>query len=81
MGSPECGAAVQVYRDRGIGISPGMKIRYVVADAWEYRVEPAWRARSFDCGYYQELIDKAYVEITFAYSKKPPVKFPKVIHV
>ena len=27
------GAAVQAYRDHGIGIAPGMKIQYVVTDA------------------------------------------------
>ena len=32
------------------------------------RVEPAWCARSFDLGYYRELIDKAWGEISFAYT-------------
>ncbi len=45
------GAAVQAYRDHGIGIAPGMKIQYVVTDARRYRVEPAWCAKSFDLGY------------------------------
>ena len=35
------GAAVQAYRDHGIGIAPGMKIQYVVTDGRRYRVEPA----------------------------------------
>ena len=62
------GAAVQAYRDHGIGIAPGMKIQYVVADARQYRVEPAWCAKSIDLLFYRELIDKAYTEIRFAYS-------------
>jgi len=62
------GAAVQAYRDHGIGIAPGMKIQYVVTDARQYRVEPAWCAKSIDLLFYRELIDKAYTEIRFAYS-------------
>ncbi len=62
------GAAVQAYRDHGIGIAPGMKIQYVVTDARRYRVEPAWCAKSFDLLFYRELIDTAYTEISFAFS-------------
>ena len=61
------GAAVQAYRDHGIGIAPGMKIQYVVTDARRYQVEPAWCAKSFDSGYYRKLIEKAYAEITFVF--------------
>ena len=61
------GAAVQAYRDHSIGIAPGTKIQYVVTDARRYRVEPAWCAKSFDSGYYRELIKKAYAEITFVF--------------
>jgi DNA polymerase I len=61
------GAAVQAYRDHRVDIAPGMKIQYVVTDARRYRVETAWCAGSFDCGYYRELIDKAYAEISFAF--------------
>jgi len=57
------GAAVQAYRDHGIGIAPGMKIQFVVTDARRYRVEPAWCAKSFDHRYYRELVDKAWEEI------------------
>jgi hypothetical protein len=44
-----------------------MKIQYFVADARWYRVEPVWGAKSFDHGYYRELIDTAYSEIAFAF--------------
>jgi DNA polymerase I len=67
------GAAVQAYRDHGIGIAPGMKIRYVVADARRYRVEPAWHATAFDVLFYRGLIDKAYAEIAYAF---PPGGYP-----
>jgi len=62
------GAAVQAYRENKIEIAPGMKIQYVVTDARRYKVEPEWRASSFDVGYYRELIDKAWAEIKFAFS-------------
>jgi len=62
------GAAVQSYRDHGVGIAPGMKIQYVVTDARRYQVEPAWCANTFDISFYRGLIDKAYAEIAFAFS-------------
>jgi DNA polymerase I len=64
------GAAVQAYRDLGIGIAPGMKIQYVVTDARRYQVEPAWCAKSFDLGYYRELVNKVWKEIYFAFSRE-----------
>jgi len=63
------GAAVKAYQHHGTGIAPGMKIQYVVTDARRYQVEPAWCAKSFDHGYYRELIDKAWAEISFAFCK------------
>jgi DNA polymerase I len=61
------GAALQVYRERGRGVAPGMKIQYVVTDAKRYKVEPAGCAGSFDRVYYRQLIDKAWAEIAFAF--------------
>jgi DNA polymerase I len=61
------GTAVEAYRDSGIEIAPGMKIRYVVTDARRYQVKPAWYADSFDLQYYRGLIDKAWAEISFAF--------------
>ena len=68
------GAAVQAYRDHGIGIAPGMKIQYVVTDARRYRVEPAWCAKTFDTLFYRGLIDKAWGEISFAFPSEEPAK-------
>jgi len=62
------GAAVQAYRDRRIGIAPGMKIEYVVTDARRYIVEPAWEARAFDVLYYQRLLEKAWGELAYAFN-------------
>ncbi|MFZ0005208.1 MAG: type B DNA-directed DNA polymerase [Methanoregula sp.] len=62
------GAAVQAYRDRGVTVSPGMKIQYTVTDASRYQVAPAWCADTFDPEFYRGLLDRAYAEITFAFA-------------
>jgi DNA polymerase, archaea type len=61
------GAAVQAYRDAGVGIAPGMKISYIVRDARTYRVDPGWAAERFDLQYYRGLLDKAWNEISYAF--------------
>ena len=66
------GAAVQVYRDRGIEIAPGMKIGYIVRDARRYSVGTEWDAADFDLSYYHTLLEKAWEEIAFAF-RTPPV--------
>jgi hypothetical protein len=45
-----------------------MKISYVVRDARKYQVDPAWSAGSFDVRYYRELLDKAWGEISYAFT-------------
>jgi DNA polymerase I len=62
------GAAVQAYRDAGVGIAPGMKISYVVRDARTYCVDPEWAAERFDLPYYRGLLDKAWKEVAYAFS-------------
>jgi len=61
------GAAVNAYRQSGVPIAPGMKIRYVVQDARTYRVEPEWNAERFDIAYYLELLERAWKEIAYAF--------------
>jgi DNA polymerase I len=61
------GAAVQAYRDAGLEIAPGMKMRYVVRDARTYRVDPEWATERFDLSYYRGLLDKAWNEISYAF--------------
>ena len=61
------GAAVNAYRECGVPVAPGMKIRYVVRDARTYRVDPAWNAERFDIPYYRELLERAWAEITYAF--------------
>jgi DNA polymerase I len=65
------GAAVHAYRKHGVGIAPGMKIRYVVTDARRYQVEPEWNAAAFDLHYYCNLLEKAWEEIAFAFRTFP----------
>jgi DNA polymerase I len=61
------GAAVNAYRQSGVPVAPGMKIRYVVRDARTYRVEPEWNAERFDIAYYRELLERAWKEIAYAF--------------
>jgi DNA polymerase I len=65
------GAAVHAYRKHGVGIAPGMKIRYVVTDVRRYQVEPEWNAAAFDLHYYRDLLEKAWEEIAFAFRTYP----------
>jgi len=60
-------AAIQAYRDAGLGVVPGMKISYVVRDARSYRVDPEWTAERFDPAYYRMLLERAWQEISFAF--------------
>jgi len=66
------GAAVQEYQKHGVVIAPGMKIQYVVTDARRYQVAPVWCADSFDLPFYRGLIEKAWVEISFAFTRGNP---------
>ena len=61
------GAAVNAYRQEGVPVAPGMKIRYVVRDARTYQVDPAWNADQFDIAYYQKLLERAWAEIAYAF--------------
>ena len=61
------GAAVNAYREEGVPVAPGMKIRYVVRDARTYLVDPAWNADRFDIPYYRELLERAWAEIAYAF--------------
>jgi DNA polymerase I len=62
------GAAVAAYRQAGVPVAPGMKIRYVVRDARRYIVDPEWRAETFDIAYYRELLERAWSEIAYAFN-------------
>ena len=68
------GAAVEAYREQGIPLAPGMKIRYVVEDAPGCRVVPAPQAVTFDHAYYRALLLRARDEILAAYPSTAPKK-------
>jgi DNA polymerase I len=63
------GAAVRAFRRRGIDLSPGMVIGYVVRDAGRWLVDPDWDAACFDRRYYRELLDRAWEEVAFAFRR------------
>ncbi|MCK9581387.1 MAG: type B DNA-directed DNA polymerase [Methanoregula sp.] len=63
------GAAVNAYRDAGVEVAPGMKIRYIVRDAHRYQVDPEWSAGAFDIAYYRGLMEKAWDEIAYAFCR------------
>jgi DNA polymerase I len=63
------GAAVAAYRESGVDVAPGMKIRYVVRDARAYKVDPVWNAGDFDVAYYRDLLERAWSEIAYAFRK------------
>ena len=62
------GAAVNAYRNEGVAVAPGSKVSYVVRDARKYTVDPVWSAESFDVRYYRDLLDKAWNEISYAFT-------------
>jgi DNA polymerase elongation subunit (family B) len=66
------GAAVNAYRDEGVAVAPGSKVSYVVRDARKYKVDPVWSAESFDLHYYRDLLDKAWGEISYAFTRGTP---------
>ncbi len=60
-------AAVHAFRQRGISLSPGMEIEYVVRDARRHIVDPAWDAAEYDRAYYLGLVERAWDEIAYAF--------------
>lgn len=71
------GAAVNAYRDAGVEVAPGMKIRYIVRDARRYQVDPEWAAGTFDIAYYHGLAEKAWNEIAYAFGRDKPGGTPR----
>ena len=60
-------SAVQAYLKRGISLSPGMEISYVVRDACRWEVDPVRDASRFDSAYYGKLLEKAWQEAAFVF--------------
>jgi hypothetical protein len=47
-----------------------MGIGYVVTDAAKWDVDPERDASEFDAGYYGKLLEKAWAEAAFVFSKQ-----------
>lgn len=60
-------SAIDAYRKRGVKVSPGMTVGFVVRDAGEWDVDTEWDASEFDSDYYGRLIDKAWEEAAFVF--------------
>jgi DNA polymerase I len=58
-------SAVKAYQKRGLHLSPGMEIGYVVTDAAKWEVDTERDASEFDSGYYGKLLEKAWEEVAF----------------
>ncbi|MDF0590433.1 type B DNA-directed DNA polymerase [Candidatus Methanocrinis natronophilus] len=60
-------SAIDAYRKRGVKVSPGMTVGFVVRDAGVWDVDTEWDASEFDSDYYGRLIDKAWEEAAFVF--------------
>ena len=60
------GAALSAYMSKGLEISPGMSVRYVVRDAKRWIVDTEFDAKEFDAVYYLRLLEKAWKEMEYA---------------
>ena len=60
-------SAIDAYRGRGVKVSPGMTVGYVVRDAGDWDVDTEWDASEFDPDFYGRLIDKAWEEAAFVF--------------
>lgn len=58
-------AVLSAYKSRGIKISPGMSVKYVVRDARRWIVDTELDASEFDASYYLRLLGKAWKEIEY----------------
>lgn len=60
-------SAIAAFRRKGVKVSPGMTVGYVVRDASRWDVDTEWDASSFDLDYYGKLIGKAWEEAAFVF--------------
>ena len=60
-------SAIAAYRRKGVKVSPGMTVGYVVRDAGSWDVDTEWDASEFDIDYYGKLIGKAWNEAAFVF--------------
>jgi len=60
-------SAIAAFRRKGVKVSPGMTVGYVVRDADRWDVATEWDASEFDLDYYGKLINKAWEEAAFVF--------------
>jgi DNA polymerase I len=60
-------SAIAAFRRKGVKVSPGMTVGYVVRDAGRWDVDTEWDASEFDLDYYGKLIGKAWKEAAFVF--------------
>jgi len=60
-------SAIAAFRRRGVKVSPGMTVGYVVRDADQWEVDTEWDASEFDIHYYGKLLGKAWDEAAFVF--------------
>jgi hypothetical protein len=56
---------------QGISLAPGIEIGYVIRDARKWEVDPERTASKFDSMYYRGLLQKAWEEAAFVFTKPP----------
>ena len=66
-------SVIKAYGKLGVRVFPGMEVGYVVVDSKRWVVEPEWTAESFDHGYYQMILERAWKEFEFVFRHSGPV--------
>jgi DNA polymerase I len=62
-------STIAAYRRKGVKVSPGMTVGYVVRDASRWDVDTEWDASEFDLDYYGKLLFKAWEEAAFVFNQ------------
>ena len=62
-------AVIDVYRMYGVELVPGMDASFIVRDEKGLKVDPAFDPKDADVQYYRRLLDKAWEEVKFPFSR------------
>ncbi|PWR69844.1 type B DNA-directed DNA polymerase [Methanospirillum lacunae] len=60
-------AVIDVYRQYGVELVPGMDASFIVRDEKGLLVDPSFDPKGIDARYYQRLLDRAWKEIEFVH--------------
>lgn len=58
-----------MYKSYGVELVPGMDASFIVRDEKGLKVDPAFDPKGADVKYYQRLLDKAWEEVKFPFSR------------